>query len=110
MVSGQVLNGTSSSLPAVRVAGTVYDREGRGGHGRDGPHWRRPFRPGEQRPFTLRFRNGRAGVVRYYGDITRPAQAGPLEGGQGHPFQDRGARRATSCTVSRHVLKCSRRR
>ncbi|HEX2324252.1 MAG TPA: FxLYD domain-containing protein [Chloroflexota bacterium] len=69
VVSGQVLNGTSSSLPAVRVAGTVYDREGREvdtaemaltGDG--------PFRPGEQRPFTLRFRSdGR--VVRYYVDI-----------------------------------------
>jgi hypothetical protein len=69
VVSGQVLNGTNSSLPAVRVAGTVYDREGRevdtaemalAGDG--------PFRPGEQRPFTLRFRSdGR--VVRYYVDI-----------------------------------------
>jgi hypothetical protein len=64
-----VRNDTGSAFPAVRVSGTVYDADGRSldvaeaaltGDG--------PFRPGEQRTFTLHFRNdGR--IVRYYVDI-----------------------------------------
>jgi hypothetical protein len=64
-----VRNDTGSAFPAVRVSGTVYDAEGRtvdvaeAALAGDGP-----FRPGEQRTFTLRFRNdGR--IVRYYVDI-----------------------------------------
>jgi hypothetical protein len=69
VVTGEVQNNTSFNPRTVRIAGTVYDAEGRsldtaetilGGD--------TPLQPGEVRSFTLRFRSD-ARIVRYYLDI-----------------------------------------